>query len=128
MKKTYYGFNTIDDLTPEQSLKKHGIIVQNFKSDYYYCLYEHDGSYEYGFSSESEIEELISGNSFLTKSEINSFLNEFLDMEESAFKNLPFIYKLNTLMQYFTKNDIMGKKTHYMNLDEALSEFWLHKI
>lgn len=128
MKKTnYYGFDTIDEATIEDSLRKHRLIVQNFKSDLYYCLYEDRGSYEYCFLCESDIKDLLNSKSWLTKTDLNKFFND-IEIEKSVFMKLPFIYQIKSLMEYFKTEDIMCKKTHYMTFDEAMSEYWSQKF
>lgn len=116
-------FKTIDGTSIRDSLTKHGLIVQNHKSDSYLCLYKHDEAFELGFASESEISELLNGKSWVNKNQIQKFYSD-LHLEEETFTNLPFIYRLHSIIKYFGVTDIMGRKVYEMTLDEALREYW----
>lgn len=119
-------FKTIDNTSIRDSLTKHGLIVQNHKSDSYFCLYKHDDAFELGFATESEICDLLNGKSWLNKTQIKKFFLD-LKLDEDTFINLPFIYKLHSMMKYFGVTDIMGRKIYEMNLDEALKQY-LHAM
>lgn len=121
--KNLNEFQTIDNTSIRDSLTKHGLIVQNHKSDSYLCLYKHDNAYELGFASESEISDLLNGKSWLNKQQINKFYSD-VNLDVITFINLPFIYKLHSIMNYFGVGDIMGRKIYEMSLDEALNEYW----
>jgi hypothetical protein len=116
-------FKTIDGTSIRDSLTKHGLIVQNHKSDSYLCLYRHDTAFELGFATESEISDLLNGKSWVDQKQIKKFYSD-LNLERETFINLPFIYKLHSMMKYFGVTDIMGKKVYEMTLDDALREYW----
>jgi len=116
-------FKTIDGTNIRDSLTKHGLIVQNHKSDSYLCLYKHDETFELGFASESEISDFLNGKSWVNKKQIQKFYSD-ISLEEQTFINLPFIYKLHSIMNYFGVGDFMGKKMYEMNIDDALREYW----
>lgn len=118
-----HEINTIDDKNQEKSLQENGLIISNYKSDCYLCAYKHDETYEIGFASESEIEDFLNGKSWAPKKQIKKFINNFLDIDERSFYNLPFIYKLYFIMQYFGVKHIMGPKIFEMSLTEALRDF-----
>lgn len=116
-------FKTIDGTSIRDSLVKHGLIVQNHKSDSYMCLYKHDEKYELGFASESEVEDFLNGKSWATSIEVKKFYSD-IALEKQTFINLPFIYKLHSIMNYFGVEDFMGKKLYEMSLEDALMEYW----
>lgn len=116
-------FKTIDGTSIKDSLTNHGLIIQNQKSDSYLCLYKHDDTFELGFACESEISELLSGRSWVDKNQIKKFYSD-ISLEEDTFINLPFIYRLHSIIKYFGVADIMGKKIYEMTLDDALREYW----
>lgn len=116
-------FKTIDESNIRDSLTKHGLIVQNHKSDSYLCLYKHDDTFELGFASESELTDFLNGNSWANSKQIKKFYSD-LNLESETFLNLPFIYKLHSIMKYFGVGDFMGRKVYEMTLDDALREYW----
>ena len=118
-----FNYQTIDNTTPEQSLKKHGLIVYNYKSDGYICAYKHDETYEIGFFSESEIKNFLNGKSWVPKSKIKKFIIEHLQLELDTFKSLPIIYKMHCILEYFGVKNFMGPKLYEMSLTEALRDF-----
>jgi hypothetical protein len=101
------------------SLKNEGFICKNERSDEYLCLYKKPNEhYDYGFLCESEITELMEEKSWLTKIQINSFLN-FCDQTFEDFMNSSFIQKAYKLIKYFGTEDIMGKSFNDFTLSEA---------
>jgi hypothetical protein len=121
--RNLYNFSTIDDTSIRDSLIKHGLIVQNHKSDSYLCLYRHDETYELGFASESEVKDFLSGKSWATINDIKKFYSD-ISLDKETFINLPFIYKLHSIMNYFGVQDIMGRKLYEMSLEDVLREYW----
>ncbi len=121
--KNNNNYQTIDDATLESSLRDHGLVAFNYKSDAYICAYKHDSTYEIGFFYESEIRDFLNGKSWVSKKEIKNFITKHLELEQETFNNLPVIYRLHCILKYFGVQDFMGPKIYEMSLEEAIKEF-----
>jgi hypothetical protein len=118
-----FEYHTIDYCSLEESLSKHGLVIYNHKSNDYICAYKHDDTYEIGFLNEAEIDDFLNGKSWVTKNQIKKFIKKHLQLEEITFKNLPIIYKIHSIINYFGVKNIMGPKLYEMNLTEAIRDF-----
>jgi hypothetical protein len=104
----------------KKSLFNHGFICRNEKSDQYICFYKtKDNQYDYGFMNNSEIQELMSLKSWMTKEQKEDFL-KFCGQTQQNFDKLPFLHKTYSLVQFFGYEDILGKSYSPMSLIEAI--------
>jgi hypothetical protein len=104
----------------EMSLRDYGFVCRSEKSDQYVCIYKLDNNkYEYGLLEESEIEELLTGKSWMRKKQISDFL-KYCGQNLNNFIKLPFTHKAFTMIQFFGAEAIMGKTIDPMTLDQAL--------
>lgn len=121
MNKTFkYNEFQLLDTDIHTSLEKYGLAVRNERSDEYLCYYKvKDSSYDYGFITNSELDEFLDLKSWINEETRNQFL-KFCDQKLEDYKSLPFIHKLFGILQYFKVEDIMGKCFDPMNLTEAV--------
>jgi hypothetical protein len=114
-------FVGVEGFIPEKSLKHEGLICRNEKSDQYYCIYKLDTyTYSDGFLCESDIESFIKlDKTYKEKTEITDFLNK-INKSESEFLELPFVNKLQYLIDHFGHEEIMGKPIEHLTFDEAM--------
>jgi hypothetical protein len=104
----------------EYSLKKHGFICRNEKSDQYLCFYKiDDDKYEYGFVNESELDDIVSLKSWMEESRLNDFL-KYCGLNGDKFKKLPFSSKAYSMIQYFGHRDIMGTPINPLTYKQAI--------
>lgn len=101
------------------TLKEHGLVCRREKSDQYYFIYKTPEGYDESFLCESEIDELLSDKSYLSKTEINDFIS-FVNESLSSFLNKPMLYKVDKLIKHFGSDTIMGKSVSPLTLTEAL--------
>lgn len=117
--RTLY-FNGVNNMDGVESIQKLGFSCRNEKSDEYLCVYKIDNSnYEYGFLRESEIHELLNGESWMTKEDISGFFKR-IELDKKSFLSLDFPHKAYTLLNNFPIHDIMGKSVDPMSLQEAI--------
>jgi hypothetical protein len=101
------------------SLKEKGLVCRNERSDEYFCVYKKSNNfYDYSFLYESEIIELMEEKSWLSKIQINSFLN-FCGLSLESFYKLSFAHKVHNLISYFSIQDIMGISFNDLTFQEA---------
>jgi hypothetical protein len=115
------SFVGVEGFIAEKSLKCEGLVCRNEKSDQYYCIYKLDPyTYSDGFICESEIDNFVKlDTTYKEKSEITDFLGK-LNKTESEFLELPFVNKLQYLIDNFGHEEIMGKPIEYLTFDEAM--------
>jgi len=104
----------------ESSLKKHGLICRNEKSDQYLCFYSiAEGLYDYSFLNESDLDDIVNLKSWVKQNVLDEFL-KFCNLSKDNFLKLPFMTKLHNMMQFFGKKDIMGTPTNSLTLKEVM--------
>lgn len=112
----FEGFDT----DYKKSLLNYGFVCRNEKSDQYLCFYKtKDNKYDYGFINNSEIDELLSLKSWMTKDQKEDFL-KFCGQTQQNFGKLPVLHKTYSLVQYFGYEDILGKSLNPMSLIEVI--------
>lgn len=113
----------------KKSLLNYGFICRNEKSDQYLCFYKtNNNQYDYGFMNESEIDELLSLESWMSKEQKEDFL-KYCGQTHQNFDKLPFLHKSYSLVQFFGHEDILGKSLSPMSLIEAIKlieEEWIY--
>ena len=119
MKKlsNYNDFHGID-VSNEISLFEYGLLVKQYtkdgRKDEYFCIYG-VGSDEYGnyntfdtgYITEEELNNLIQGKEWMNHNDIVSFLASY-GTTSDEWMELSFISKLHDLIGYFGYENIMG--------------------
>ena len=102
------------------SLKNTGFVCRNERSDQYYIIFKYnDKFYDEGFIYESSINELVSDKeTYISKENLDNFLN-CNNLTKESFLELPFIDKLDLMFKTFGAEEIMGKSTQELTLEEA---------
>ena len=108
------------DKNPTVSLKQYGIVSRNEKSDQHLCVYKiNDFSYDYSFLYESEIKDLLELKSWVEVEKRDGFL-AYCGRTLENFLELPFAYKVFSMIQFFGLESIMGKSLNPMTHMEAV--------
>lgn len=107
--------------TAHESLKNYGFVCRNERSDQYYCIYKvSDNRYDEAFICESEISDLLDYNkSYLPKDTIDLFLGNRKITKEN-FMKVPPLVKIQSLINFFGTEEILGKSTQDLTLAQAL--------
>jgi hypothetical protein len=104
----------------KQSLKNYGMICLNEKGDQYHFIYKIQDKYEEGFIRETDITELLDGESGFSTKEINDFLLESAKLSMKEFKELPILHQVYKLSEHFGVETILGKSIAPFSLETAL--------
>ena len=125
----FYARNNIkwkgSDADLETSLFEYGFVARQPEkkstTDEWQVLYKvYDDAFDVGWLRESDLDELVLGQSWASKEDVDSFFNYngYVDATEWINDN-NFISKLFDLLSYWGIQNIFGESYNTMNTDEA---------
>lgn len=103
------------------SLKDYGMVCRNERSDQYYFIYKVNEGFEEGFISETEIKDLMSGNSGFSLEEIQEFLDKTAKTSYIEFMKIPILNKVYKLSEHFGVETILGKSIYPLTFTTVMN-------
>jgi hypothetical protein len=107
------------DACLETSLFEYQVIAKPYfkdgAKDEYFCIYNQNGLFATGYIKESDLDQLVSGNDWMSNKDVSEFI-EFVGGTKEEWFELEFIHKLSDLLNYYGSENIFG--TDYSPMTE----------
>jgi len=116
--KSFKNYSGIDS-SNEISLFEYGLLVRyNKKDNDFHCIYRvNENLFDWGYISESDLNNLINGKDWMNESDINSFLS-YVGMDNNQWIDESFVNKLYNLLSYYGYENIFGSAYHSFKISE----------
>lgn len=120
-------FGVVSDVY--DSIIQHGLAFLLERSDEYYVLFKETGTDNYGEAlfTESNIEEMLNGETGLSTENIRDFLNN-ISMTRETFLQSDFTSKVKSMYDHFGSEELFGKNINPLTevemmdvVDEAMN-------